>query len=204
MSLAEQNASRAAPPEARVWRDHAKGACTLCAFWFAALCLSGFAATDPTLEYKVKAGYLYNFAKFIEWPPATLPNASSPIEIGVMDGGEAFSTIEQVLTGKTVNGHPIHVTAVASLKENLNCHILLATRAARTTPSKLRSALDARPILLVGETEKFSERGGMIGFIREEESIRLTLNLEAATAAGLKVSAKLANVARVVKTERIQ
>jgi hypothetical protein len=166
------------------------------------VCLCGWqaAAADAAgLEYKVKGGYLFNFAKFVEWPTQALPAADSPFIIAVLDGGEAAPVLEQVFAGKNVAGHPVQVKTVSATSLPKDAHILLVTRAADKSPEQVREALGATPTLLVGETEQFAERGGIFGFVREEDSIRLTLCLEHATAAGLKVSSKLASVAKAVK-----
>ena len=164
----------------------------------------GVRAADSaaTLEYKVKGGYLINFARFIEWPATCLPAPDSPFIIGVLDGGEALPVVKTLLEGKKVDSHPVQVKGVTADQIGKDIHILLVTRAAGKSPEEIRAALGNAATLLVGETEQFAERGGTVGFTREEESIRLSLNLERATEAGLKVSAKLANVARQVKTKK--
>jgi hypothetical protein len=154
------------------------------------------------LEYKVKAGYLFNFARYIEWPTNAFPAADSPFIIAVLDGTEAGPVIEQVLGGKSVNGHPVQVKSVSADSLPKNAHILLVTRAAGKTPEEIREALGTVPILLVGETDQFAERGGAIAFVRAEESVRLTLCLEHAVENNLKVSARLSNVAKSVKSKR--
>ena len=161
-------------------------------------------AEDSTaaIEYKVKAGYLFNFAKFIEWPDSALPAADSLFVIGVLDGGEAFPVLQSLLEGKQVNGRTVKVKAVSAAAVGKDIHILLVTRASGKSPVEVQAALGGAATLLVGETEQFAERGGMVGFVREDEAIRLTLNLERAAEAGLKVSAKLSTVARVVKSKR--
>ena len=163
----------------------------------------GRAADSPAaLEYKVKAGYLFNFARFVEWPATALPAPDCPFVIGVLDAGEALPVLQSVLEGKKVDGHPVQVKAVAADSLGKGTHILFVTRAAGKTPDELRTALGGAATLLVGETEQFAERGGAMGFSREEETIRLSLNLERAMEAGLKVSAKLASVAKLVKSKR--
>lgn len=154
------------------------------------------------LEYKVKTGYLFNFANFIEWPAAALPAPDSPFVIGVLDGGEALPILEELLKGKTVNGRPVQVRAVAADRVGRGLHILFVTRAAAVSPAEIEAALDGAATLLVGETDRFAEHGGMVGFLREGDNIRFQLNLERVTAAGLKASAKLASVARLVTTRR--
>jgi YfiR/HmsC-like len=160
------------------------------------------ADSATALEYKVKSGYLLNFARYIEWPAACLPAPDSPFVIGVLDGGEALPVVKTLLEGKKVDSHPVQVKAVTADQIGKDIHILLVTRAAGKSPEEIRAALGDAATLLVGETEQFAERGGTVGFTREEESIRLSLNLERATEAGLKVSAKLASVAKQVKTKK--
>ena len=160
------------------------------------------ADSGAALEYKVKAGYLFNFAKFIEWPASAFPSAEAPFVIGVLDGGEASPILRELFEDKKVNGRAIEVRSVFPETIGKDIHILLVTRAAGKTPEELLRFAGTAPILMVGETSEFAERGGMVGFVREEDAIRLTLNLARATEAGLKVSAKLSSVARLAKTRR--
>ena len=188
-------------PAAGRWRRRSwLGAVWAGGFWLLLMPLLDRAADSPVaLEYKVKAGYLFNFGKFVEWPAASLPASNSVLVIGVLDGSEAFPIIQELLQDKSVNGHPVQVRAVSAVSSETGCHILFVTRSAGRSPGELIVALGGSATLLVGETGGFAEKGGMIGFVREQESFRLTLNLEAAEKAGLKVSSKLARVARVGK-----
>jgi hypothetical protein len=154
------------------------------------------------LEYQIKAGYLFHFVSYVEWPPKSFAEPGSPLVIGVLGKGDALGAIQQQLKGKSVRGHPVEVKALSPSSHDLHCHLLFVTRAAEKSPQDLRSVLEGAATLLVGETDQFAQTGGMIGFVREQETIRLALNLEAATQAGLKVSAKLSSVARVVKSAR--
>lgn len=155
-----------------------------------------------TLEYKVKAGYLYNFGKFVEWPSTAFTATNSPFVIAVLDAGGAQPVIEQVLAGKSVGGHPVQVRSVTGPALPTDAHILLVTRSAKRRPEDLLSALGGASTLLVGETDEFSELGGVFGFVREKENVRLTLCLEHAARANLKISAKLSSVAKPVKSKR--
>lgn len=162
------------------------------------------ADSELALEYKVKAGYLFNFARFVEWPKSALPSAESPIVIGVLDTGEALPWIQAVLEGKTLDGRRVHVRAVNIEGLSRDLHMIFVARAAGISPETVRSALGRAPTLLVGETDSFAERGGMIGFFRENGSIRFKLNLERAAQANLKISAKLSSVAKPVKSNSTQ
>jgi hypothetical protein len=150
-------------------------------------------------EYKVKGAYLFNFARYVEWLDSALPQADSPFIIAVLDGGDAAPVLEQLFAGRKLDGRPVQVRSVAGGPMPRDAHILLVTRTANRTPEEIRAALGTAPTLLVGETEQFAERGGMIGFVHENDSVRLTLCLEHTAAAALKISAKLATVAKSVK-----
>jgi hypothetical protein len=181
---------------------------------FVRTCVAGFAAlaglapiasssTDAaTLEYKVKAGYLFNFARFIQWPEAAFVAPDSPFVIGVLDAQEAVAVVESVLDARLIDGRPIAVRAVTPEQIASGVHILLVTRAARKTAEEVTALVGARPTLLVGETDFFAERGGMLGFTHDGEAIRISLNIERALEVGLKVSSKLASVAQVVRSSR--
>jgi len=189
------------------WRGRSAGGRLSVLVLVAGVCLLPLrAATSGAaeLEYKVKTGYLFNFANFIEWPPAALPGPNSPFVIGVLDGGEALPVLKSLLKGKSVKGHPVQVRAVSADRIGRDLHILFVTRAAGRSPAEIQAALNGAATLLVGETERFAERGGMVGFVREEDSIRFQLNLERVAEAGLRASAKLASVARLVTTQTRQ
>lgn len=161
-------------------------------------------AADPAamIEYKVKTGYLFNFAKFIEWPATCLPAPDSPFVIGVLDDGEVVPVLQSLLEGKKVDSHPVQVKVATIDQIGKGFHILFVSRAAGKSPEEVKAALGNAATLLVGETEQFAERGGTLGFTLEEQSIRLSLNLERATESGLKVSSKLSSVAKLVKTRK--
>ena len=205
MALAKDNPPQRPPGKSvgrarsrrRTWLGALASALTL---WLAP---SSWSVGDPaSLEYKVKAGYLFNFAKFIEWPDSTPTSADNPFIIGVLDAGEALPTMMSLLQGKRINGRNVVVKAVAVDTVGKDLHILFITSKSKKNPEDLKAALAGTNTLLVGETDQFAERGGMLGFVKEDETIRLTLNLERAAEAGLKVSSKLSNVAKVVKSLR--
>ncbi len=160
----------------------------------------GQAADFSELEYKVKAGYLYNFAKFITWPVTTPTRAESPLIIGVIGDGKVIPILKSVLAGKSVNDHPVRVIPISANQVDSDVRILFVTKVAGISPEDIQTAWRQTTALLVGETDRFAERGGMVGFIHEENRIRLTLNLESTNQAGLKVSSRLASVARLVKS----
>jgi hypothetical protein len=154
----------------------------------------------PRLEYQVKAGYLFNFLRFTEWPPQALPEGA-PYRIGVMSDTAAFTVIAEALKGKTLNNRQIEVISLKDGDSLHGCHLVFIPRTAG--PSALDPAGASQPegILMVGESENFALRNGMIGFVLQGHNIRFQVNLSAAQDAGLKLSGRLASLAEIVRRQ---
>ena len=148
-------------------------------------------AQEIPLEYQVKAAFLYNFVKYIEWPEPR----SSPIKICVA-GQNPFGTIlEDLLREERVRGTPL---VTETIPEPLpGCHVLFTPKTS-TVPAYLNAAA-GKPILTVGETPDFLARGGIIRFYLEGGSnVRFEINRAAAHRAGLRISSRLLQLARLV------
>lgn len=150
------------------------------------------------LEYKVKAGYLFNFAKFVEWP-AGATNSSDEFRIGIVDDGEVFAVISSALAGKVVQNRKVVTVSVKPGAEAKNCHLVFIARSQSAKVESVLEAIGNAPVLTVSETEKFAAKGGGIGFIMVGENIRFEVNLSAAERAGLKISSKVASMAIIVR-----
>jgi hypothetical protein len=155
--------------------------------------------TAPRLEYQVKAGYLFNFLRFTEWPPQALP-AGAPYRIGVVEDPGTYNIIAESLRGKTVNNHAIEVVYLNSRDAVRGCHLVFVPRSVEATSLNLGSATDRENTLLVGETAGYAVRDGMIGFVQRGHNIRFQVNLQAAQHAGLKLSGRLASLAEIVQS----
>jgi YfiR/HmsC-like len=151
--------------------------------------------TQP--EYQVKAAFLWNFAKYIDWPPAAFTNDTSPFVIGVLGENPFGTDLEQTVRGKLINAHPITVKPRATLEEARQCHILFFSASETNRLAEVFENLRGAPVLTVGDTEaaQFTEKGGMIKFKFEGNKIRFQINDEAAKAAGLRISSKLLDLA---------
>lgn len=157
-------------------------------------------AADPVnLEYKVKAGYLFNFAKVVEWPAAALPTAEAPIVVGVIDNGDVLSVMRGLMAGKSIQGHPIRVESVSPDSLARGHHILFVPKGSGVTPEQVRAALGDSPTLVVGESEGFAERGGMINFVKVENNVKFEVNTAAAQRAALKLGSQLLKLAILVR-----
>ncbi len=149
-------------------------------------------------EYKVKAAFLYNFAKFVEWPAQAFSNSSTPFRICVVGRDPFGDTLTSIVQGKSISGHAILSLQVQSPAEARSCHVLFLSQ---SDPETLRQSLErlrGLPILTVGESTDFLPLGGMINFVLEEDRVRFEINLGAAEQHHLKLSSKLLAVARVV------
>jgi hypothetical protein len=160
----------------------------------AALSFSGQAAGQQTIEKDVKAAYLYNFAKFVEWPEPA--NTSNRFQICVV-GDPAFATaLDGIINGETTGGRPFVRVEPASPGAARDCQILFIGGQARDQGTPLIDAVRRLPVLTVGEAPGFLEQGGTIRFVTEAGRVRFDISPAAADRAGLKISSKLLRVAR--------
>ena len=154
----------------------------------------------PASEYEVKAAFLYNCAKFVEWPndPSERPN--TPISVCILGKDPFGPTIEEAVRGKTAAGRPLSITRAARLQELRRCHILFISSSEQKQVGKILADLtNAEGVLTVGETEGFTEMGGMINLTTDENRIRFEINAEAAGRHGLKISSRLLQLVRVIR-----
>ncbi|MBN2102668.1 YfiR family protein [bacterium] len=170
----------------------------------AVLLLCNFAAADQPVqlqpsEYEIKAAFIYNFAKFVEWPPESEQAARDSIIIGILGQDPFGSLMEQVIGGKTAHGKTISIERYQSLEQARHCHILFISDSKLSRLSHIIEQLADKHILTVGEMETFAREGGMIYLYVQEKRIRFKINMDAANAAQLKLSSKLLKLAEIVR-----
>jgi hypothetical protein len=150
---------------------------------------------NPTLaEYEVKAAYLLNFARFVDWPPLADRTQDELLSICVLGDDPFEGTLERLARGEVVNGQPIVVRRVSRYEES--CRILFVSRSERDLFRVLRGVNGN--VLTVGEDERFLFEGGMISFAIENRRVRFDVNLKAAEQASVRISSRLLVVARKV------
>ena len=158
-------------------------------------------AQRPT-EYQVKAAFLYNFAKFVEWPAETFEDSEDPIVIGILGEDPFRTTLEETVQDQSVRDRELKILRFASAADLEACHILFVASSEKPGLRTLLSRLDGSSVLTVGETSGFCETGGMISFYLERNRVRFEINPDACERAGLKMSAKLLRLARIVRDRR--
>ena len=159
----------------------------------------GMAQAWAASEYEVKAAFLYNFAKFVEWPDAFFAGESKPLVVGILGEDPFGNALPSVVEHETVKGHSVEVRHYHGLDEVVGCHVLFISRSETNRLKEVLRALDGRPMLTVGEADDFLSHGGMIRFVLVDKSVRFDINTQAVTQAGLKISSKLLAVARSIR-----
>ncbi|MGD1018277.1 MAG: YfiR family protein [Verrucomicrobiia bacterium] len=163
------------------------------------------AAGAPTLsEYQVKALFLFNFAKYVDWPTDAFGNASAPIVIGLIGDDGFGDDFNRLVAGKTINNRAVVVKHMANEQEYRTCQILFVSASEKDHLSAILEAVKNTAVLTVGETDGFLALSGMINFTKKDNKIHLEINLIPVQQANLKLSSKLLSVADVVlgKPER--
>ena len=153
---------------------------------------------DSTIgrEYKVKAAFIYNFAKFVEWPAQKLGGDRTPIVIGVLGPNPFGDELENALKGREINGRGIVVRQFDDAEGAKTAHLLFVSVNDET---KLRKALKEYGVLTIGQSESFTRNGGIITFTFEHDKLGFEINVSAAEQAGLKISAQLQKLAKSVR-----
>lgn len=148
-------------------------------------------------EYAVKAAYLYNFAKFVEWPLQSFDRADAPLLICIT-GANPFGEALASLADKTVEHHPVEVRHQPDAANLEHCHIVFVSRAEPGRWTAVRDRCGGLPILTVSDIGDFVRQGGMIGLVESDQRIRFDINLAAARQAGLRLSSQLLKLAMTV------
>lgn len=149
-------------------------------------------------EHDVKAAFLLNFARFVEWPPEAFGSAQAPFVIGIVGEDPFGEAIETTILQQQVKGRTIRLRHCEEDADFGDCHILFVSRSVGARVEKLLERLKGLPVLTVGETDAFVLKGGGIGFLIKDGNVRFDVNAKVAKATGLKFSSKLLAVARLV------
>jgi hypothetical protein len=150
-------------------------------------------------EFEVKAAYLFNFARFVEWPSDANGGASSSFEICVLGSDPFVPALDATISGQSIGGKSISAKRISKPQEANHCQILFISASEEWHIKDVLAALDKAPVLTVSDIPRFSERGGMIGFVLEGNKVRFEVNLDSAQQAGLTLRSELLKVATNVR-----
>jgi len=160
-----------------------------------ALLRGGASAADSPTEYQVKAAFLLNFTKFVDWPAGEFAAPESPLNICI-EGGDPFGTfLDQIVAGEAVDGHKLVVSRVTR-HPSTACQVIFISSAEKDRAALVQAL--GPGVLTVSDGEDFSRDGGIVAFVIDNRRVRFDINQSAAEKAGLKISSKLLTVARSV------
>ncbi len=153
-------------------------------------------------EYAVKAEYLYNFAKFVEWPPSVFVSSDAPIVLGVLGEDPFGTTLDDVIKGKVVEGRSLIVRRFSDpdttpLDTLRSCQILFISDSEKDNMREPLSSVRGANLLTVSEIDQFPSLGGMITFDQEGDRIGLVVNPKSVKKAGLTLRAQLMQIAKI-------
>lgn len=148
-------------------------------------------AAAQVSEYDLKAAFLFNFIKFVEWPPAAFPDERAPVTICVFGDNPFGRSLDGVVQGERVGERSLVVQRPDGLDDLGACHVLFVSRSEKGRLREVTAQVDGRPVLTVADTDGFLRSGGIINFVLEEGRVRFLINQEAAERNQLRISSRL-------------
>ncbi len=169
----------------------------LVGIWIVCIPFKG-ACSDNDKEYLLKAAFLYNFAKFIQWHDSAFKNPEDPVLLCLLNGEAFGNAIETIRDKEVSNKRKLSVRLCKSVKEVSGCHILfIASSESENLPSIL-SLTQTAPMLTVSDTEGFAQRGVMLNLVNIDNKIRFESNMNALNSMPFKLSSQLLKLAIIV------
>jgi hypothetical protein len=195
------------PQSTRGLRRMFRHCCALCVF-FSTVMWPGSSASlvaQSTNEYQLKAAFLFNFAKFIDWPDKSFAGPQSPFMVCVVGRDPFGSALDSQLLSKSVDNRTLQIARFPSVNNMLlenRCQIAFISSSEKDHFRQVIDSFQGQNILLVGDADGFAASGGAIEFALEGDHVRFAINPEAADRAGLHVSSKLLALARIVHDDQ--
>lgn len=163
--------------------------------------LAGIAHAELTPD-EVKAAFLYNFSKFVQWPAASFDDSKAPLVIGVLGSDGFGDLLTRFVTGKTVGGRGLVVRHGTSLERIGRCHLLFVSG---TESPAIGESIDSsadESVLTVGEADDFISAGGMVQLGLVENRVRFAISRDRAERVGIRISSKVLNLSRIMVAQR--
>jgi hypothetical protein len=151
----------------------------------------------PT-EYQLKAAFLFNFAKFVDWPASSFASAQAPFAICILGEDPFGAAIDDTLRAGTIEGRAVTVERIHDASQLRSCQVAFISASEKDHMREILQSVRGANVLLVGETTGFAAAGGAIQFQLQDNHIRFSINPDAAERAGLCVSSKLLSLATIV------
>lgn len=178
-----------------LWPGHVL--CALILFTNLAFALSASAQQSKPEEYQVKAVYLYNFGRFVEWPAVS--STDEPFTICILGHDPFGAVLDATLSGEAVGNLKLVAKRISSLRDAAACRILFVSSSEAGRTREILAHVEKSPVLTVSDMPGFTGNGGMIQFVLKENRVRFEVNLAAAEKAGLSFSSQLLKVATDIR-----
>jgi hypothetical protein len=162
------------------------------------VCAVAAAQSGEPNEYEVKAAFLFNFTKFVEWPDASFSDPHAPILLGIIGDDPFGESLTSIIAGQKVDGRTIVIQKHRYGDDLRHCHILFVSASERSHVAPILASVQTAGVMTVSDIDGFAEAGGLMQFVIEENRVRFVVNLDVAKQSKLRVSAKLLALARVV------
>jgi uncharacterized protein DUF4154 len=175
-----------------------RSAAVLVAITLGCLAQAGLRASDSP-EYDVKAAFLFNFAKFVEWPPSSFAGPEAPLAICVLGHDPFGTTLDNVVRGESANDRVIAVDRPQNATAARSCQILFVSASEQPRFAEILRTIDRSRTLTVSDVPGFLEAGGALRFFLAGNHVRFEINAAATERAQFRVSSKLMRVARVTR-----
>lgn len=158
----------------------------------------GLGGQDVREEYQVKAAYLFNFAKFVEWPAAAFRSTDAPLALCVA-GRDPFGSALAAYEGRLVQGREVRVRRGVAAGDVRSCNILFVSDSEERRLPPILAQTAGFPVLTVSDLDGFVDAGGVIGLVEADSRVQFEVNLASAARAQLKLSTQLLRLARRVR-----
>jgi hypothetical protein len=154
---------------------------------------------EPPLEQKVKAAYIYNFVRFVEWPAS---RGSGPVRVGVVGPVKLATAMKEALEGRTVGDRPIVVRRVLSVDEAADNEVLYVSGNDLEEARRFVAPAEEKAVLTVTECDRFLKAGSLVNFFLADESVRFAVNTAALDRSPLRMSSQMLQFASIVSPEK--
>jgi hypothetical protein len=148
-------------------------------------------------EYEIKAAFMYNFAKFVQWPAAAFGQPQAPLMLCVI-GEDVFGPALDTIDHKLAQGHELTVRRQVRLEDARSCHILFIAESEHARFAAVLRAVSGASVLTISDIDRFAESGGVIGLYNLDNNVQFSINLEQARSASLQINSQLLKLAKIV------
>lgn len=161
--------------------------------------------TQQYTEYELKAAYIFNFGKFVQWPEEAFKKSTDPFIIGIFGNDPFGEILQQTIQNKTLQNRPIIIINILNIEDASTCHILFICKTNKFNLTQVIQSLNNKPVLTIGDNiEEFCQTGGIINFTGQHSQKRFEINNKASARVSLIISSKLLVLSRIVTEDEIK